>query len=199
MRPPTSYTAFAGEQRIAAGTLPDVAHAARRVMDATPDAAILIFDDRDGRQAEVDLRGSADAVRARVAAGEGQPEAVPRGRGRPKLGVVAREVTLLPRHWAWLGSQAGGASARLRRLVEDAMRGHDADERARQSGEAAYRFMTTMAGNRPGFEEALRAFYRGQRERFHECVAGWPRDVREHAQRLAASAWDDQGDIANPA
>lgn len=192
MTPPPDYIAFAGDRRIASGSLAEVAREARRTSDRHPEARILIFDDRDSRQVEVDLRGSPDEVVARLQAG---PHAsAPRGRGRPRLGVVAREVTLLPRHWEWLGRQPGGASAVLRRLVEDARRGNDVRENARQSSEAVDRFMHVMAGNREGFEEALRAFYRGERETFLARIAGWPADIRTHIEHLAAAAWDDRDD-----
>lgn len=194
MTPAPSYTAFADDRCIATGPLAKVARQARRTLDKQPDARILIFDDRTCRQAEVDLRGSADEVAARMEA----PARVPtpasraRGPGRPRLGVVAREVTLLPRHWEWLGRQPGGASATLRRLVEDARHGNGPRERARQSSEALDRFMHVMAGNREGFEEALRAFYRGEHDAFHARVAAWPHDIREHIRQLAAAAWDDK-------
>lgn len=200
MPSPVSYTAFADDRRIASGTLPDVARDVRRVMDRHAEVRILIFHDADCRQVELDLRGSPDEVAARAAASAADPAApapAPASRrpGRPRLGVVAREVTLLPRHWEWLGRQPGGASAVLRRLVEDARRGSGGRERARQSREAVDRFMHVMAGNRPHFEEALRAFYRGEREAFHACIAGWPRDVREHLEHLVAAAWDDHHDL----
>lgn len=187
----SDYIAFAGDKRIASGALAEVAREVRHTLDRQPDANILIFDERTSRKVELDLRGSADEVVARVNE-ETRPRATPRGRGRPKLGVVAREVTLLPRHWEWLGEQPGGASAVLRRLVEDARRGNGPRERARQSGEAVFRFMSVMTGNREGFEEALRAFYRGEREAFHARIAKWPEDIRAHLEHLAAAAWDDK-------
>src|SRR4029079_4156101 len=67
--------------------------------------------------------------------------AEPRGRGRPRLGVVAREGTLLPRHWEWLGTQPGGASVVLRKLVEEARRANGDADRTRAARDAAYRFM----------------------------------------------------------
>ncbi len=198
MTPAPGYTAFADDRRIATGSLAEVARQARRTLDRHPDAHILIFDDRTCRQAEVDLRGSADevAARAEIPAQAPTPASPGRGPGRPRLGVVAREVTLLPRHWEWLGQQPGGASATLRRLVEEARRGNGPRERARQASEALNRFMHVMAGNRKGFEEALRAFYRGERDTFHARIAAWPHDIREHIRQLAAAAWDDQGDTA---
>jgi hypothetical protein len=115
--------------------------------------------------------------------------AAPRGPGRPKLGVVAREVTLLPRHWEWLATQPGGASITLRRLVEHAKRASTGKDRVRRSQSAAYRFMSAMAGDEPGFEEATRALFAGNLDRFNTLVEGWPRDVRDHARRLATGAF----------
>jgi hypothetical protein len=111
----------------------------------------------------------------------------PRGRGRPKLGVVAREVTLLPRHWEWLGAQPGGASVALRKLVEEARRASGDRDRSRAARDAAYHFMSVMAGNLPGFEEASRALFANDRRRFVELIAGWPGDVRDHIVKLAFS------------
>jgi hypothetical protein len=111
-----------------------------------------------------------------------------RGPGRPKLGVVAREVTLLPRHWEWLARQTGGASVALRKLVEEARRTGEVGHRVRQAQEAAYRFMSVMAGNRPNYEEAIRALFAGEASRFEKLIAEWPADVRRHAARLAQGA-----------
>jgi hypothetical protein len=193
MSPTTSCIAFDGPQRIAQGTLADVARATNLRLDAGATGPLLVFDERDSRPIEIDLRGSVDDVLARL------PSATPaepasRGPGRPKLGVVPREVTLLPRHWDWLGQQPGGASAVLRRLVEHAIRQGGAKERARHAVESVDRFMRVMAGDAPGYEEASRAFYRGERERFAALVTDWPADVRIHLQQLAAVAWDEQAD-----
>jgi hypothetical protein len=99
--------------------------------------------------------------------------------------VVAREVTLLPRHWDWLTSQAGGASVALRRLVDEARRTSGDRDRVRAAQEAAYHFMSAMAGNLPGFEEAARALFAYDRRRFADLIAEWPPDVRDHAVKLA--------------
>ena len=109
----------------------------------------------------------------------------PRGPGRPKLGVVAREVTLLPRHWEWLAQQSGGASVAIRRLVEEARRAGEDKDRIRQAQEAAYRFMSAIAGNKPHYEDAIRALFAGEQARFEKLIAEWPADVRDHASRLA--------------
>ena len=119
-----------------------------------------------------------------------EPDA-PRGPGRPRLGVVAREVTLLPRHWEWLNGQPGGASVALRRLVEDARRLRAGADRKRRSQEVAYRFISAMAGDRPGFEEATRALFASDRTRFTAHTSAWPVDVRRHARALADRAFDE--------
>jgi hypothetical protein len=189
--------AFDGKKRIAHGALADVARAAKQALDAGATGPLLVFDERDSRQLEIDFRGSMDDVLSRLAphATAASPaEPTVRGPGRPKLGVVPREVTLLPRHWAWLGQQPGGASAVLRRLVEQSIRQGGAKERARQATESVDRFMRVMAGDEPGYEEASRAFYRGDRERFGALTARWPADVRAHVRQLAAVAWDERAD-----
>jgi len=186
-----TYTAFQGQRRLASGPLADIARAIRRAEhdDTRP---VIIFSDASGRPIDLDLRGTEAEVLARLptAAPPAQTEedaapTEPRGRGRPKLGVVAREVTLLPRHWDWLNAQPGGASVALRKLVEQARRaGGDAD-RARTAREAAYHFMSVMAGNLPQFEEAARALFADDRRRLAELIAQWPSEIRDHAVRLA--------------
>ncbi|MDA0312986.1 MAG: DUF2239 family protein [Gemmatimonadetes bacterium] len=196
-------TAFSGQRRIASGSLMHVALAAKTVADHDPVTTILVFDDATSGFVELDLRGSPDDVRERVLAllPERSPgaeatsltsEAAPRkGPGRPKLGVVSKEVTLLPRHWAWLGAQRGSASATLRRLIEHARREEGGADRKRQSQDSAYRFMSAMLGNEPGFEEATRALFAGDRAKFFEESDAWPLDLKVHAQQIANRALPD--------
>ena len=183
--------AFDGHHRIASGALASVVLATKHAVDAGVAGPVLIFDEHSSLPVEVDLRGSPDDVLARLPTPvEPIDESVARGPGRPKLGVVAREVTLLPRHWDWLAAQPGGASATLRRLVEDARRQGRERDRARQAGEAVDRFMLAMAGDLPNYEEATRAFWRQEREGFEQMTEAWPVDIREHVRRLASRAWD---------
>jgi hypothetical protein len=187
-----TFTAFEGERRLASGSLDKIALAIKHIEHQ---ASITIFDDLTGRAVDLDLRGSDADVLARLAkasepgkASDVMPSAnEPRGRGRPKLGVVAREVTLLPRHWEWLGAQPGGASVALRKLVEQARRATGDADRARAAREAAYHFMSAMAGNLPGFEEATRALFADDRRRMAGHIATWPADIRDHVVKLAYS------------
>lgn len=187
--PSRPCTAFAGHRLLSAGPLAEVALAVRRA-DGTVDP-VLTFDDATGRVVDLDLRGTDAEVLARLSPARAEPTSSPdpvpvgRGRGRPRLGVVAREVTLLPRHWEWLAEQPGGASVTLRKLVEEARRRGDGDRQARIAREAAYRFMSALAGDLPGFEEASRALFAADPGRFAEQVSGWPKDVRGYATRLA--------------
>lgn len=189
-----AFIAFDGDRGIAAGDLREVARAAKQALDRHSDIAVLIFDGTSSNAVDLDFRGSVDDVLARLPAAEKIADAEPappanRGPGRPKLGVVAREITLLPRHWEWLARQRGGASVAIRKLVDDARRGSEDKDRIREAQEAAYRFMSAMAGNKPHFEEAIRALFAPNPQRFGELIAGWPADVRDHAARLAERAF----------
>jgi hypothetical protein len=162
-----SLTAFLGDAPIASGTGEDVT---RHILATHPDdlLAIRVHDDRSGKLVDLDYR----------------EQAVARGRGRPSLGVSAREVTLLPRHWDWLRAQRGGASAAIRRLVDAAA----AEPRSlRQRQDAAYAFMAASCGDRPGYEEALRLLYRGEDAAFAASIAEWPQDIRAYIARLLAT------------
>lgn len=190
---PSTCTAFDHHRLLASGPLAEVVRAAKLALDAGAQEPLLIFDDHDSRQLEVDFRGTLSEVLARLPVAD---EAIPRGPGRPKLGVVPREVTLLPRHWNWLASQPGGASAVLRRLVEQASRSSGARDRARHAVESVDRFMRVIGGDLPGYEEASRAFYRKDHASFDQLTATWPEDVRAHLRPLVAIAWDEQADAS---
>lgn len=202
--PTHSYTAFVAGRQIASGPLHAVAPLVRRAMER-PDAQPLVFSDVTGSQVELDLRGSTEEVARRYQAGPGAAsavpaaEAAPRARGRPRMGVVPREVTLLPEHWQWLAAQAGGASVALRKLVHQAMRTGTARERMRRAQERSYKVMVALAGDRPGFEEAARALFAGDLDRLREHAQGWPQDVRAHVLRLADAEHDGALQAAAPA
>jgi len=179
-----TYTAFVGETLIASGPLEAMLPEVKAKFDRDASALFLIFEDQSGRQVDFDLRGSVDEVVARAL------PAPPRtGPGRPKLGVVSREVSLLPRHWDWLEQQPNGASAALRRLVDQARKHEPGKERARLATEAAGRILSAMAGNLPGYEEASRALYAADRVHFEELILEWPRDIRAYIQRRVEDAF----------
>jgi hypothetical protein len=178
-----TYTAFLGNKLLVSGELDEVLPVLKGRFDEDRGTVVLVFEDRTGKQVDFDLRGTLGEVLARYRLA---PARV--GPGRPKLGVVAREVSLLPRHWEWLEQQPNGASAAIRRLVDEARKRDPGEQRMRSSIEATGRFLTAMAGNLPGYEEASRALYGRNRERFEELVRDWPKDIRLHAQRLVRAA-----------
>ncbi|QNA87817.1 DUF2239 family protein [Massilia sp. Dwa41.01b] len=176
---PTDCIAFLGTERLARGPLIEVVRAVKAAIDSGSEQSIALLDSRTSRPVEINFTGTEEEVLQRI------PRAAPRSAGRPKLGVVAREVTLLPRHWEWLASQPGGASVALRKLVELASRDASGDDARREARDAAYRFMHELMGDAPGFEEASRALFAGDGERFRALVAAWPQAVRAHLLELA--------------
>ena len=190
--------AFAGAKRVAQGDLPSVARAIKEFLARENAHAPFVFDLETSQPLELDLRGNTATVVARARA---QQEAIdaaasaadeddgPRGPGRPRLGVIGREVTLLKRHWDWLGEQPGGASAALRRLVDQARVANAGRDRLRRAQEVAYRFASQMLGDQPDFEEATRALFAHDRDRFLLLSMHWPRDLRDHARDLAERAF----------
>lgn len=193
-------TAFQGSRCIFSGNLIEVATKAKEALDHGAGEPVLIFDDYTSEPVEVDFRGTIHDVLKRLE-DTGEKHDAPsdadlcqtRGRGRPKLGVISREVTLLPRHWEWLNSQPGGASVALRKLVEEARRVNSDRDKIRHSKEVVYRFMSAMAGNLPGFEEALRALFAEDPQRFNNLIATWPVDIRKHVLKLSVSAFRVSG------
>jgi len=180
---PHIYTAFLEGRRLACGPLHEVAVAVLRAQQVQAEAYPLVFSNASGKSADLDLRGGEEAVAARYTVAA--PVPVPKGRGRPKLGVIAREVTLLPEHWDWLAAQPGGASVALRKLVHEARRNGGDREQTRQAHDRAYHAMSTLAGHLAGFEEASRALFAGDRERLMAQMAAWPQDVQAYVLQLA--------------
>lgn len=197
-------TAFDGTRLLSSGPLVEVALAVKNASEERDAAGpLLVFDDATGRVVDLDLRGTKTDIIARLLQSsrdpgglqnaiqplqepeDNLPTPAPRGRGRPKLGVIAREVTLLPRHWEWLAEQSGGASVALRRLIDEARKAGGSERKTRAAREAAYHFALAMAGNMPGFEDAMRALFAGNQTAFIERVSEWPTDVRQYAMKLA--------------
>jgi hypothetical protein len=188
------YTVFEGNKRLASGPLERVALKMKRRLKAKPTAALLMFSDQTGKQMDLDLSGSEAQILERlkvfVSAEQGTPSSAGVvGPGRPKLGVVAREVSLLPRHWEWLAAQTGGASATLRRLVEEAKKNVSERETAKAVQERTYKFMSALAGDLPQYEEVLRALFAKDQKKFHALMGDWPQDLKKHAKTLAAPLW----------
>jgi hypothetical protein len=175
----TTYAAFAGDRAIAAGELEGVLTKVKQRLDKHDIEQLLIFDEQTGRQVDFDFRGKLEEVLEREL-----PQPVAQGPGRPKLGVVSREISLLPAHWAWLEEQPNGISAALRRLVDEARKKDPDKQRARKARDATGRFMTALAGDRPNFEEATRALYAGDRKALEDLTARWPKDIRAQIARM---------------
>jgi hypothetical protein len=175
----TSYSAFCGERLIAAGKLAEMLRASKAFLDRSGDPNLLIFEDQTGRQVDFNFHGTLAEVLERALPA---PERV--GPGRPKLGVVSREVSLLPRHWEWLEEQPQGISAALRRLVDEAKKKNPGEQRARLGREAISKFMTAMAGNLAQYEEATRALFAKDNARFAQLIQDWPKDIRGHLLRM---------------
>jgi hypothetical protein len=177
--------AFSGFRQVAAGDRAQVVQTLRK-LSATEETLIRVFNDATGERIDLDLRPEAEAAPTPAPA---EGVSATRPVGRPRLGVVAREVTLLPRHWEWLGSQPGGASVTLRRLIDESRKASAGRVSVRASRENAYRFMSEMAGDLAGFEEASRALFAGDPLKFEGLVAPWPEDVRLQLAKLAADSW----------
>jgi hypothetical protein len=195
------YTAFQGPHRLATGELSNVAVMVKEHFSDQPVEGVLIFDDATSQLIDVDFRGTIDDVRNRIPPQDEKLAAIevapapdgdaPRGPGRPKLGVVAREVTLLPRHWDWLNTQTGGASVVLRKLVEEARRASVGRDRIRLAQEASYRFMSAALSGESSFEEAARALFAGNQSNFHTIIETWPVDLRDYLKKLSGNAFDE--------
>jgi len=200
----SACTAFAGLRMIATGNLIEVALQTKQHLDSGEEEPILIFDDETSDPIEIDFRGPIDKFKTRMIqqfgssppsrtedteAGDGTNSSA-RGRGRPKLGVISREVTLLPRHWEWLNHQPGGASVALRKLVEEAKRANVYKDVRRDAQESTYKFMSAMAGYLAGFEEASRALFALDAAGFAELIDVWPPDIKAHLKKLSVNAMD---------
>jgi uncharacterized protein len=212
-----TYTSFAGNKLIFSGDLDAMLLRTKDHIDQNPTDSVLIFEDQTGQEIDFDFRGTPDDVLSRLpshplfiqypvtdetGAGlqaepgqlrpsspePGQPKVSNPGPGRPRLGVTCREISLLPRHWEWLDRQPGGVSSTLRKLVDEARKSGYKKELARQSWDAAGKFMWVMAGNLPNFQEASRAFYSKNMDLMESLILPWPIDIRTHLMRLVSEA-----------
>lgn len=185
------YTAFENQNILASGPLEDVALKVKRRLKTHSSAPILIFSDSTGKQMDLDLRGTEKEAleRLKMFISPEESSLQSSGPGRPKLGVVAREISLLPRHWEWLSTQTGGASATIRRLIEDAKKNSSGKESIKSAQERTHQFMSAMAGNLNNFEEALRSLYAKDKKKFLGLIAYWPEDIKDHAKKLATLVW----------
>jgi len=188
-----TYTAFEGEKLLTRGPLDKVVLKVKQRIKTKTDAAVLVFSDLTGKEMDFDLRGSDQEVLHRLEVYRTPIPAksiAPPGPGRPKLGVVAREISLLPRHWEWLATQTGGASATLRRLIEEARKNSASKDQPKQAQERTYQFMFSIAGNFTGYEEALRALYAKDSKKFSDLTRDWPKDIREHLKMLSLPVFE---------
>jgi hypothetical protein len=176
------FTVFLGNRCLLTAPLREILVSTKERFDRDPGENLLIFEERTGRQVDFDLRGSLEQVLARAV--RDVPETTKAGPGRPKLGVVSREISLMPRHWEWLEQQPNGISAAVRRLVEEARKRDPGGQEARIARENTYRFMSAVAGDLPDFEEASRALFAKDHDRFAALIAGWPVDIRTQLLRL---------------
>jgi hypothetical protein len=190
----TSYTAFEGNKLILQGSLAEVILKIKKRLGKSNNSPILIFSDTTGQTIDFNFQGTEKDVLKRLETfvSGGAPKETS-GPGRPKLGVIAREVSLLPRHWEWLATQSGGASATLRKLVDDAKKKFVDGNTVKQAQERTYKFMSVMAGDLKGYEEALRALYKRDQKKFLAHIEDWPNDLKTHATELAISIFE--GDL----
>ncbi len=186
--PLATHSSFIHHNLLVSGSALDNALAVKRAQAENTTVQILSFDNRNGRQIDFDLRGSDEDIARRLEPSHDDPaqdnSAGKRGRGRPKLGVVSREITLLPRHWEWLAEQPGSASVTLRKLVDEARRKNAGADEKRRRRDRVYHFISAIAGDLTNFEDASRALYQDDQARFEMLIAAWPSDVRDHALRL---------------
>ena len=185
-----SYTAFEDHQRIAQGSLELIALSVKKRLKVNREARVLIFSDSTGKQVDFDFSGSEKDVLERLKIYSQSSSKARSGAGRPKLGVVAREISLLPQHWEWLTNQDGGASATIRKLIDDKTKFDSSEkETIKKSQEVTYKFLSAIAGDLPHFEEAIRYLYRKDKKKFIDFIANWPSDIVQHALTLSENVF----------
>ncbi len=184
-----SYTVFADFRFITQGSLESVALSLKKKFKEPNSASILIFSDLTGRQIDLDLSGTDKQILDRLKVYSQQETQSNTGAGRPKLGVVPREISLLPIHWEWLINQDGGSSAVIRNLIDEKIKNRSIDK-IKNSQERTYKFLSALAGNLPNFEEATRFLYRKDKRKFTELISSWPKDIAKHATHLSREVFE---------
>ncbi|MBT78986.1 MAG: hypothetical protein CL587_01170 [Alteromonadaceae bacterium] len=165
------YIAIHNKTLIAQGELPAVI---RETVKQFPDAEPYLFKLDDGKRTDIDWRGDAEEVISRLPASL-MPQA--KKRGRPKLGVKSKEVTLLPEHWEWLSLQRGGASTTLRKLIDAVMAQMTPEQERRIKQDQLYNMMRVFE-DEAGFEASSRALYRLDETAFTQAIANWPQALQ---------------------
>jgi hypothetical protein len=189
-----TYTAFEGTHRLFHGSLEEVVLKIKKRLGKSENSSVLIFSDSTGKTMDFNFQGSEKDVLKRLEVYVSKDETrEASGPGRPKLGVISREVSLLPRHWEWLATQPGGASATIRKLIEEARKKSSGTVSAKQVQERVYRLMSVIAGDMAGYEEALRALYKGDKKLFSHHIKEWPRDVRDYLAEMAKPVFEEAG------
>tara|TARA_B100001013_G_scaffold338302_1_gene259147 strand:+ start:260 stop:835 length:576 start_codon:yes stop_codon:yes gene_type:complete len=163
----STYIAIHNKSLIAQGELPAVIREAQRQF---PEAEPCLYKLDNGKRVDIDWRGDAEEVIKRLPAALVPPA---EKRGRPKLGVISKEVTLLPEHWEWLSVQRGGASTTLRRLIDSAMSSMTPAQERRIKQDQLYSMMRVFE-DEAGFEAASRALYRLDEAAFSQAIGNWP-------------------------
>ena len=183
----STYTAFDGFHKLITDSLEEVLLVVKKRLKSHREAQILIFSDLTGKQMDFDLSGSSDDILERYKIFKAQAVPAQSVVGRPKLGVVAREISLLPQQWEWLNQQTGGSSAAIRLLIDEKMKINLSSEKmkTKMAQEVTYKFLSAIAGDLPHFEEAIRFLYRADRKKFMEMTLSWEVDIVEHALKLA--------------
>lgn len=187
-----SYSAFDGHKLLTQGQLSKVVLNVKKRLKEDSSSSILIFSDLTGKQMDFDLRGTEQDILQRLQVFVSAPTDETKtasGPGRPKLGVISREVSLLPRHWEWLSTQSGGASVTLRKLVDEARKRFADRDETKKAQERTYKFLSSIAGNFPHYEEALRNLFAKNKKAFELQITDWPKDIKLHASSLAAAAF----------
>jgi hypothetical protein len=187
MNTSNTYTAFNNTDLFHQGDLSEVVLKIKDHIGKAENTTITVFSDATGKTIDFNFQGTKKDVQKRldVFVSESSLTNTITGPGRPKLGVISREISLLPTHWEWLSTQPGGASAILRRLVDEARKKSLNTPSIKSIQEKTHRFISAIAGDLEGYEEVLRAMYRKDEDQFLIHMSSWPNDLKTHALFLS--------------